>query len=166
MDCKVHHMRDRPAISILGTTALLLSIAGTSVLAAQSMPGACKNAELRRVFRRDDVVCFANDHLAGKGIRCGGSWRIVRTDAKGDCLANIGLLPAHLVKETTHPITGGKVKSKPVTVALNDFIRALEPPAATNELPHPPLAQPQSPGAAEVERPVGTNDRGAQPAEG
>jgi hypothetical protein len=108
---------------------------------------ACKGAKFIRTFRRDEIVCFANNHLSGKGIKQNESWRIVRTDAKGDFLASIGLLPANLVRETAHPITGEKVKLEPVVVALNDFMKALEKNPPTDELPYPPLVeqQPESP---------------------
>lgn len=120
-------------------------------VAHQFMPAACKNAEFKQTFRKDDIVCFTNDHLkTEKGIKSGESWRIVRTDAKGDNLANIGLLPAHQAKETIHPITGEKVKIEPKTVALNDFMRALEAPPPANELPHPPSSQPPPAGAGEA----------------
>ena len=110
-------------------------------VALKYLPDACKKAAYLQVFRKNDVVCFANDSLSRKGIKTGESWLIERTDAKGDALANIGLLPAHQVSETKHPITGEKVKIESVTVALNDFMRALEKPT-TNEPPHPPSAQP------------------------
>jgi hypothetical protein len=114
------------------------------------MPSVCKNAEYVRTFRRDEIVCFTNSHLADKGIKQNESWRIVRTDAKGDFLANVGLLPAHLVRETSHPITGEKVKIEPITVALNDFMKALEKQPPGNELPHPPSvkSQPEGPNQA------------------
>ncbi len=114
-------------------------------VAKKFVPVGCQSATFVKVFRKDDIVCIVNDHLADKKIKCGESWRIVRTDAKGECLANIGLLPAHLVKETVHPITGEKVKIEPITVALNDFMHALESPAPTNELPHSASAQSQPP---------------------
>jgi CRISPR-associated endonuclease Csn1 len=114
------------------------------------MTPACKGAEFVRSFRRDEIVCFANSHLASKGIKQNESWRIVRTDAKGDFLANVGLLPANLVRETSHPITDEKVKLEPVVVALNDFMKALEQTPSADELPHPPSVKPQPPGAAEA----------------
>ncbi len=114
------------------------------------MTRACKGAKFVRAFRRDDIVCFANNLLANKGIKQNESWRIVRTDAKGDCLANVGLLPANLARETSHPITGEKVKLEPVVVALNDFMNALEPRLPTDELSHSPPVKPKSPGAAET----------------
>lgn len=63
MDCEVHHMRNRPAISILGTTALLLSIAGTSVLAAQSMPGAAALAPYSSCQFSDGLQIVQTDPL-------------------------------------------------------------------------------------------------------
>jgi hypothetical protein len=110
----------------------------------------CKDAEFVRSFRRDEIVCFANNHLANKGIKQNESWRVVRTDAKGDFLATVGLLPANLVRETTHPITDEKVKLEPVVVALNDFMKALERKTSADELPHPPLTEPESPGATKA----------------
>lgn len=111
------------------------------------MTPACKDAKFIRTFRRDEIVCFANNHLANKGIKQNESWRIVRTDAKGEFLANVGLLPANLVRETNHPITDEKVKLEPVVVALNDFMKALEQKPSTDELPHSPSveSQPESP---------------------
>jgi CRISPR-associated endonuclease Csn1 len=105
---------------------------------------ACKGAAFIRTFRRDEIVCFANNHLSNKGIKQNESWRIVRTDAKGDFLANVGLLPANLVRETAHPITGQKVKLEPVVVALNDFMKALDQNPSADELPHPPSIESQS----------------------
>jgi hypothetical protein len=87
-------------------------------------------------------VCFENNHLSSKGIKQGESWRIVRTDAKGDYLATIGLLPAHQVRETNHPITDEKIKIEPIAVALNDFMKALEPKPPGDELPHSPSVKP------------------------
>lgn len=108
------------------------------------MTPACRGAEFVRVFRRDEITCFANNHLASKwGIKKNESWRIVRTDAKGEFLANIALLPANFVREANHPITGEKVKLEPVVVPLNDFMKALEQKPTTDELPHPPSVEPQ-----------------------
>ena len=107
------------------------------------MTPVCKGADYIRSFRRDEIVCFANNHLASKGIKQYESWRIVRTDAKGDFLANVGLLPANLVRETSHPITGERVKLEPVVVALNDFMKALEQKSSADELPHPPSIKSQ-----------------------
>jgi hypothetical protein len=76
MDCEVHHMRNRPAISILGTTALLLSIAGTSVLAAQSMPGAAVLAPYSSCQFQDGLRVVRVDPL-----RPGVTSRSVETDS-------------------------------------------------------------------------------------
>jgi len=119
-------------------------------ISAGFMPLACKTAEFVRTFHKDEIVCFTNNHLASKGIRQNESWRIVRTDAKGDSLANVGLLPAHQAKEAINPITGEKKKIEPKTIALNDFMKALEPETSADELPHPPSAQPQSSGSAKA----------------
>jgi hypothetical protein len=111
---------------------------------AEFMPTACKDAEFKRTFRRDEIVCFENNHLASKGIKQGESWRIVSTEAKGDCLASIGLLPAHQARETTHPITDEKIRIELKNIVLNDFMKALEPKPPGHELPHPPPVKPQS----------------------
>ena len=111
-------------------------------VADKFMPAVCKDAEFKRAFRRDEIVCFENNHLSSKGIKQGESWRIVRTDAKGDYLATIGLLPAHQVRETNHPITDEKIKIEPIAVALNDFMKALEPKPPGDELPHSPSVKP------------------------
>lgn len=106
------------------------------------MPSACKGAQLIQTFRKGDIVCFTNDSLAEKGINQGESWTIIKTDARGDSLANIGLLPAHLARQSVHPITEEKVKLEPVTVSLNDFMRALEGQNPTDEPPHRASDQP------------------------
>jgi hypothetical protein len=112
------------------------------------MPAECKGAKFKRTFRKNQVVCFTNDHLLEtKGIKGGESWRIVGTEVKDNSLASITLLPAHLVRETKHPITGEKEKIEPVAVVLNDFMIAVEPKPKDSkppgdELPHPPSVKP------------------------
>jgi CRISPR-associated endonuclease Csn1 len=86
-------------------------------VADKFMPAVCKSAMFVKSFRKEEVVCFMNNQLADKNIKQGESWRIVGTEAKGEYLVSISLLPAHLVKETVHPITGEKVRIDPVLAA-------------------------------------------------
>jgi hypothetical protein len=72
----------------------------------------------------------------------------------------VKLLPPHVANKDKAKLAFRLPKSG-LQPKWPEFIRCLG-----YELPHPPPAQPQSPGAVEVERPVATPDRGAHPAEG
>jgi hypothetical protein len=104
------------------------------------------------VIRKGQIVKLQKSLAAGAPA---GSYRVLVIGHE-----QIKLLPPHVANEDEAKIAFRLPKSG-LQPYWPEFIRCLG-----HELPHPPPAQLPPQGAAEVERPMGTHDRGAQPTEG
>jgi hypothetical protein len=104
------------------------------------------------IMRKGQIVKLQKPLAAGAPA---GSYRVLVIGQE-----QVKLLPPHVANEDEAKLAFQLPRSG-LQPYWPEFIRCLG-----HELPYPPPAQPQSPGAAEAERPMGTNDHGAQPTEG